>query len=393
MNQSTQLSIADQAQNALTNARSARPTAPAVHVKVEIGVPYHRFSFDKNQITIIKPNGEKVRATTGEVNCVIIGSAIRPGRVYFRGTYGDGQSGQPECLSRDGRVPVDLPGKQADLCANCPQNVPGSGSADGSGDYKACSMTLPIVVVPVVWSNQEARWLVQPVPVLLRVSASAFMDDVTQFGMGYKAYNALLEGASVNLSEVVTRIMVNHDNDVSCVPNFLNVDYADDSVQNELLGVLDKHRELIEMMTDVAGFSAAAPEGSTSVAPAPAIAATPPAPALPNETIDTSTGEVMINTAEFRPATPDQLAPQAQPAPAPGLTAEQQAAQAATQAAAAAHAAQQAPAPAPEVDASTAPAPRTSPRRSKAEATAAVAPVADAAPAPMGGASAGDFSL
>lgn len=387
MSNQTQLSIADQAQNALANPRSARPSKVSVEVKVEIGVPYHRFSFDKNQITIIKPNGEKVRANSGEVNGVIIGSAVRPGRVYFKGNYGDGQGGQPDCISRDGRVPVDLPGKQADLCANCPQNVPGSGANGGEGDFKACSMTLPLVMVPMVWDDARNAWNVQPVPVLLRVGASAFMDDVTQFGMGYKAYNALLEGASVNLSEVVTRIMVNHDNAAPCVPNFLNVDYADDAVQDQLLAVLEQNRELIEMMTDVAGFSAAAPEGGDAAPQAAAIAATPPAPALANEHVDTSTGEVTIHTPEFAPATADQLATEQ-----PSAQAQKQAQ---VQAAADAHAQAQQPAAQPEVDASMA-APKASPRRAKATEPAATAPAAAPAatePAPMGGASAGDFSL
>jgi len=403
MNQQQQMTVAEQAQNMLANARSARPSKPAVQVKVEIGVPYHRFSFDKNLITIIKPNGEKVRAPGNEVNGVIIGSAVRPGRVYFRGTYGDGQGGQPECISRDGRTPVDLPGKQADLCANCPQNVPGSGSPDGSGDFKACSMTLPIVMVPVVWDDAAGAWISQNVPVLLRVSASAFMDDVSAYGMGYKAYNALLDGASVNLSEVVTRISVNHDNDTSCVPNFLNVDYADDTIQEALAGVLEREGELINMMTDVAGFASpeevgAPPEpANTEATPATApaqLAAQPAAPAAQpaapaaNETVDTETGEVLLQTPAFDPATPDQMTLDTQPTPAEAQAQKQ----AAVQAAADAQVAKQA-----EVDAPTQAAPKSSPRRGKAAAPAAAAqpaqPAQAAEPAPMGGAGAGDFSL
>ena len=172
-----------QAQAALQGARSQRPTKVAAVVEIESGAQYHRFSFNNGDVAVITPTGERVPAPNSTTHFVVVASAARPGRVYFDGSHTD--ASPPVCISRDGRIPIEMPTRQSDTCRTCRQNVPGSGATQGNPDAKACSMTMPVAVVPVGLNGDT--WVAQNVVVLLRVSGTAFLDGVSSYGMGFKA--------------------------------------------------------------------------------------------------------------------------------------------------------------------------------------------------------------
>ena len=75
---------------------------------------------------------------------VIVAASSKVARTYYAGTYKKGVSAPPDCWSANGDYPdksVESP--QATGCANCPQNIKGSGQGDG----RACRFSQRIAVV------------------------------------------------------------------------------------------------------------------------------------------------------------------------------------------------------------------------------------------------------
>lgn len=71
------------------------------------------------------------------INVVIIKAAPNPYRMYFEGTYVEGQNASPTCWSSNNLTPAaDVPQdrRQASKCMDCPQNIKGS----GQGESRAC---------------------------------------------------------------------------------------------------------------------------------------------------------------------------------------------------------------------------------------------------------------
>jgi hypothetical protein len=78
------------------------------------------------------------------MNVVLVRSAEKTSRSYYAGTYVEGQNAAPACYSNDGVAPAaDSKNKQAPNCANCPQNIKGS----GQGDSRACRFSHRLAVV------------------------------------------------------------------------------------------------------------------------------------------------------------------------------------------------------------------------------------------------------
>jgi hypothetical protein len=78
------------------------------------------------------------------MNVVLVRSAEKTSRSYYAGTYVEGQNAAPACYSNDGVTPAaDSKNKQSPNCANCPQNIKGS----GQGDSRACRFSHRLAVV------------------------------------------------------------------------------------------------------------------------------------------------------------------------------------------------------------------------------------------------------
>jgi hypothetical protein len=78
------------------------------------------------------------------MNVVLVRSAEKTSRSYYAGTYVEGQNAAPACYSNDGITPAaDSKNKQSPNCANCPQNIKGS----GQGDSRACRFSHRLAVV------------------------------------------------------------------------------------------------------------------------------------------------------------------------------------------------------------------------------------------------------
>ncbi len=90
-------------------------------------------------------NGKEIaQKEERNLNVVIVAASSKVARTYYAGTYKKGVSAPPDCWSANGDHPdksVESP--QASACANCPQNIKGSGQGDG----RACRFSQRIAVV------------------------------------------------------------------------------------------------------------------------------------------------------------------------------------------------------------------------------------------------------
>ena len=90
-------------------------------------------------------NGKEIaQKEERNLNVVIVAASSKVSRTYYAGVYKKGVTSVPDCWSATGDHPdasVEKP--QASNCANCPQNVKGSGQGDG----RACRFSQRIAVV------------------------------------------------------------------------------------------------------------------------------------------------------------------------------------------------------------------------------------------------------
>lgn len=130
-------------------------------------------------------DGERVPVPAVEV--VLIKANSHLSKSYYKGEYEDGDSGPPDCTSRDGKVPDEgAENPQAASCALCPHNVWGSGK---SGKGKACQDARRVAVSAVGQINE---------PMLLRVPPASLKP--------LAEYAARLDNRGLDYDAVITRV-------------------------------------------------------------------------------------------------------------------------------------------------------------------------------------------
>ena len=78
------------------------------------------------------------------MNVVIIKAAPKVSRIFYAGSYTEGEAVSPTCWSSDSQRPDEkVKDKQAATCLTCPQNIKGS----GQGDSRACRYQQRLAVV------------------------------------------------------------------------------------------------------------------------------------------------------------------------------------------------------------------------------------------------------
>jgi hypothetical protein len=78
------------------------------------------------------------------MSVVIIKAAPKVSRIFYAGTYVEGETVSPTCWSADSQRPDEkVKEKQSATCLNCPQNIKGS----GQGDSRACRYQQRLAVV------------------------------------------------------------------------------------------------------------------------------------------------------------------------------------------------------------------------------------------------------
>lgn len=90
-------------------------------------------------------DGKEVTAIEDRhLDVVIVNAAPKVSRTFYAGTYVEGQATAPGCWSQDGDKPdATVKAPQHSNCANCPQNVKGS----GQGESRACRFSQRLAVV------------------------------------------------------------------------------------------------------------------------------------------------------------------------------------------------------------------------------------------------------
>ena len=121
--------------NAVSNIR--RPVSELTK-SVATGVAVNRIQTNTNGTFRRIVKGEQVgKAIRGEFNAIIVAMLPKVSRTYYAGRYDpDAKPTLPDCWSNNGDVPeAKAPRRQAANCANCPNNIDGSGE---NGKGKAC---------------------------------------------------------------------------------------------------------------------------------------------------------------------------------------------------------------------------------------------------------------
>lgn len=78
------------------------------------------------------------------MNIIIIKAAPYVARTYYGSTYVEGEVSTPKCWSSNSLKPdADVNERQAETCANCPQNAKGS----GQGESRACRYSQNLAVL------------------------------------------------------------------------------------------------------------------------------------------------------------------------------------------------------------------------------------------------------
>ena len=90
-------------------------------------------------------NGQEVaKNEERSLNVVIVAAAEAVSRTYYNSVYQKGVAAAPLCWSPDGKFPAaDAKEPQSKSCADCPQNIKGS----GQGESRACRFSQRIAVV------------------------------------------------------------------------------------------------------------------------------------------------------------------------------------------------------------------------------------------------------
>jgi hypothetical protein len=108
------------------------------------GVGIKRISIKGGVFRLFAGSKEVGSIEDRHLDVVIVNAAPKVGRSFFGGTYEEGVSTTPSCWSADGEKPdVSIQEPQSDTCANCPNNIKGS----GQGESRACRFSQRIAVV------------------------------------------------------------------------------------------------------------------------------------------------------------------------------------------------------------------------------------------------------
>ena len=129
------------------------------------------------------------------LDVVIVNSAPKVSRVFYMAKYEADKVVAPECWSQDGDKPsADVSAPQATTCAECPQNIAGS----GNGNSRACRYQQRLAVV--LANDMEGDILQIPLP------ATSIFGKEDGDNRPLQAYARWLVAQNIDPTEVVTRL-------------------------------------------------------------------------------------------------------------------------------------------------------------------------------------------
>lgn len=170
-----------------------------------------RITFTKNKF-IIKVNGNEVNRSNSSSLDVVVVNASDVSRMYYNKPYNvnDKDKPYPVCWTSNSQTPdasvqestAERPGRQADKCASCPQNVKGT----GANNTKACRFERRLAVV-FASQDEKGNWFYDKELYQMKLaSMSIFPTDGPQNRRAFNAYSDYLKANNSQLMGVVSRI-------------------------------------------------------------------------------------------------------------------------------------------------------------------------------------------
>ena len=148
-------------------------------------------------------NGKEISKTDqGFIDVVIVNAAPTVNRMFYGETYDPKAQKRtpPKCWSHDSQVPdPESREKQADKCADCPQNIQGS----GPGKTKACRFHRYIAVVLADDLHGDIY--------RVKLSATSVFGNGTNDRRPFHEYRDYLVANGEGLGSVVSRMIVGED--------------------------------------------------------------------------------------------------------------------------------------------------------------------------------------
>ena len=143
---------------------------------------------------------ETAKSDERTMQVVIVAAAEHVSRTFYAGQYEEGEQAPPACWSADGvRPDASIKEPQSQTCANCPQNIAGS----GQGDSRACRFSRRLAVVLSNDMNGDVFQLVLP--------SKSIFGKVENNKMPLEAYVKYLAAHGVNVEDVVTEMRFDTD--------------------------------------------------------------------------------------------------------------------------------------------------------------------------------------
>jgi len=195
------------------------------------------------------------------LDVVIVNAAPKIGRSYYGGTYEEGVTTTPTCWSADGEKPdTSIQEPQSDTCANCPNNIKGS----GQGESRACRFSQRIAVV--LANDLEGDVLQMTLP------ATSIFGKEENDARPLRAYAQYLDAHGWDPDMLVTRMKFDTK---AAVPKLLFRPAA--WLSEEQYNVVKKQGATADAQRAIKTTHGPAPTEAKIALPAPEIEGTPPA--------------------------------------------------------------------------------------------------------------------
>lgn len=143
-------------------------------------------------------NGKEYRVSEDRAMNVVIVNAAPISRMYFAGSYVEGETVKPVCWSSNTQTPdesVPKDQRQASRCLDCPQNIKGSGQGEG----RACRFSQRLAVQ--LEGEIEKREVYQ-----LNLPATSVFGDGEKGKMPLQAYGRHLKAHGEAPAGIVTEV-------------------------------------------------------------------------------------------------------------------------------------------------------------------------------------------
>ena len=262
-----------------------------------------RITFTKNKF-IIKVNGNEVNRSNNTSLDVVVVNASDISRMYYNKPYNvnDKDKPHPVCWTSNSQAPDasvpeatdEKPGRQADKCATCPQNVKGT----GANNTKACRFERRLAVV-LASQDDTGNWFYDKELYQMKLaSMSIFPTDGPQNRRAFNAYSDYLKANNSQLMGVVSRITFDESTQVDKV-GFQAVGRLTEAQFTDLKTLQATEESKRAITITVGGSREEHDEGDVFSTKAPAIqapvqqAVTQPAPTVVPEPVVTHQAEVI----------------------------------------------------------------------------------------------------